>query len=272
MDSIEIWISDAGETVSQFLLWETVDVDYWLQKQEYEIWGLKPDTRYWIMIRDADSTNPSIKGAFSTPIEIKTAIDDYVYAYDGVFKIYISEYGITYDSYSLEITKTLNTALPSYTFENLKPDTRYWVIVRETYPPNGDIKGAFSEALEINTTLTDEPGRQLLISKNNVDFYSHSSIIVDDGGDVLIPLYSDTTYYVKLKGIITPEESNTIIFTTQQGQGLADNRDVYEDDFIISGMLFRNRVGNENNTANTISFSFDGSHFSKKRKYCTEVE
>lgn len=272
MDAIEIWVSENGKTVSQFTLWETVDIEYWLQKQEYEIWGLKPDTRYWIMIRDVDSTNPFIRGAFSSPVEIKTAVDDYAYAYDGVFEIYISEYGITYDSYALETTKILNTALPSYTFEDLKPDTRYWVTVRETYDPNGDMKGAFSEVIEFKTTLTDEPGRQLLLSKNNIDFYSHAGVIVNDGGDVLAPLDSDTTYYAKLKGVVTPEESNTIIFTTLREQNVVDSRDVCEDDFIISGIFFRNRVCNESNTANTISFSFDAKHFSKKRKYCTEVE
>jgi hypothetical protein len=193
MDAIEIWVSENGRTVSQFTLWETVDIEYWLQKQEYEISGLKPDTRYWIMIRDVDSTNPFIKGAFS-------------------------------------------------------------------------------EVLEFKTTLTDDPGRQLLLSKNNIDFYSHAGVIVNDGGDVLAPLDSDTTYYAKLKGVVTPEESNTIIFTTLREQNVVDSRDVCEDDFIISGVFFRNRVCNESNTANTISFSFDAKHFSKKRKYCTEVE
>lgn len=273
MDNIEIWISEDGyATLSSFQLYETVTSLHSLEYMYAWIYHLKPDTRYWIMIRTVDSTDPNIKGAFSAPIELTTEIDDYPEFYDGVFEVWISEYGNSYDTFTKIATETLNTALPSYTFDNLKPDTRYWIMVREIYPPSGAIKGSFSEVIEIRTSLSPDTGRRLLLSTDGINFYAYSGVIISSGSLVLSELEPDEEHYAKIKGIETSEESNTVYFKTLSDVKNIDDAGIEEADHLLSGLFFRSSSTAENSTMNIKTISAQSKSFIKKKKYYTEVD
>jgi len=255
MDNLEIWVSEYGYTsISSFYLYDTLDPTY--DQWEFDnsmvyVDGLKPDTRYWIMIRTSDSEDPDIKGSFSEPMEFRTEVDDYPLFYDGVFEIWVSEYGDSYGSFTHIGTETINTSLSSYTFESLKPDNRYWVMIREIYPPDGSIKGSFSEVLEFRTDLAPDTGRRLVLSTDGSNFYVYSGAIVASGGLVVLELEPDSQYYAKIVDIETSEESNMVTFRTLEEPHDLDTASEEECDMVANGVFFRSSSVTENNTINT---------------------
>jgi hypothetical protein len=89
MARFEIWISENGwSNLSLFTLVDTIECN---GSCEYTLIGLNPDTRYWTMIREVQGTSDEIKGAFSTPIELRT-----LYVPPNGFKILLSEDDVTY--------------------------------------------------------------------------------------------------------------------------------------------------------------------------------
>lgn len=144
MARFEIWISENGwSNLDYFILVDTIECT---GSCEYTLTGLSSDTRYWIMIREVQGISDEIKGAFSTPIELRT-----LYIPPNGWNVLLSVDDITYTNIHTSTNST------TYTIEDLSPATTYYVKI-ETVGYN-----EFS-----NTISFETPGLPTPIPKENV--------------------------------------------------------------------------------------------------------
>jgi hypothetical protein len=169
MARFEIWISENGwNNLSYFSLVDTIECT---GSCEYSLTGLSSDTRYWIMIREVQGTLDEIKGAFSTPIELRT-----LYIPPNGWIVKLSTDGINFNNVAT-VTNS-NT----YFLTNLNYATTYYSKI--------EVAGfnEFSNTIEFttlenpSTTLGkyDELDYNIHIAENSVRISTDNQLIINE--------------------------------------------------------------------------------------------
>ncbi len=181
------------------------------------------------------------------------------------YEIYVSEYG-AYNIAQYNLIETVEDVL-SYSFENLTPSNRYWVMIREI-SDDGIIKYAFSDPVEFRTLDIElQTEYNILIGKteNTLQLFDTTT----DDEMVVSGLYDNTTYYVQIR-CDNNICSNIINFTTLGFVFLNTPEDF---NYVFSNVRILNKINyNENMVVNTNTLSLVSDRLTNKKKYYVEEE
>lgn len=145
MALFEIWISEnSWNNLDFFSLVDTIECT---GSCEYTLTGLSSDTRYWTMVRVVQGDSDELKGAFSTPIELKTS-----YIPPDGFKVYLSTDNISFSDVSGDVY------VQQYYLSNLTENTTYYSkILIKGYSGQGDEIWQESNTIEFTTLESHQP-------------------------------------------------------------------------------------------------------------------